>query len=124
MKPNVLFAGLLCILLVGCGSNGLAAMKPEVDAEFINKSSRDLHNTKVYFGERICEWGNVGKTFTAIYLYYPHPITARAELHWDESEGHRVEKLDLSKIYPAGKSGRLTFTVYDDRVEVTFREKS
>lgn len=43
---------------------------------------------------------------------------------WDEPGGHRVEKLDLRKIYPPGKSGRLTFTVHDDRVEAIFREKS
>jgi len=124
MKLSAMFVGLLCLLLVGCGSGVLAAVKPEVDVEIVNKSSHDLENAKARFGDHACDWGWVIKTATKGYGFYPHPITARAELHWDESGGHRVEKLDLSKIYLPGKSGRLTFTVYDGRVEVTFREKS
>ena len=124
MKLNAIFVGLLCVLLVGCVSHLLAAVKPEVDVVIVNKSSRDLENAEAHFGDHTCRWGWVIKTATNGYGFYPHPITAQAELHWDESGGHRVENLDLSKIYLAGKSGRLTFTVYDGRVEVTFREKS
>lgn len=124
MKSVRLLPWLICALLAACGGSGLAAMKPEVDLEIINQSSRHLENSQVRFGDQTCAWGRLVKTATAIYLYYPHPITAQAELHWDEAGGHRVEKLDLSKTYPAGKSGRLTFTVYDGRVEVVFREKS
>jgi len=124
MNLRALFAGLLCLLLAGCGSRGLAAVKPEVDVEIINKSSRDLENAKARFGDYACEWGWVIKTATKGYGFYPHPITAQTELDWDEGGKHRVEKLDLSKIYPPGKSGRLTFTVYDGRVEVSFREKT
>lgn len=122
MKSIRVLLWLICALLAACGGSGLAAMKPEIDVEIVNKSSRDLGNAEVRFGERVCGWGSVGKTFTKIYLFYPHPITAQAELHWYESGGHRLEKLDLSKTYPTGKSGRLTFTVYDGRVEVNFRE--
>lgn len=124
MKLNLLLAGLLCCLLAACGSSGLAAMKSEVDVEIINRSSRDLQDAFARFGDNDCKWGYVGRTFTAGYGFYPHPITAQTELQWDEEGKHRMEKLDLSKIYPAGKSGRLTFTVYDGRVEVSFREKS
>ena len=124
MKPERLLPWLLCVLLTGCGSNGLAAMKPEVDVEIINQSSHNLENTQARFGGNVCAWGRLVKTASAGYGFYPHPITAQTELHWDEPGGHRVEKLDLRKIYPPGKSGRLTFTVYDGRVEVSFREKS
>jgi hypothetical protein len=123
MKLNALL-GFFCLLLGACSGNGLAAVKPSVDVEIVNQSARDLQNAGARFGEHACEWGFVGKTFTKIYLFYPHPITAHAELQWDEPSGRRVEKLDLSKIYSRGKSGRLTFTVHDDRVEVNFREKS
>jgi hypothetical protein len=80
-------------------------------------------NALARFGDYDCEWGNVGRTFSKSYLSFPHPITPDTELHWDEDGKHRMEKLDLRKIYPPGKSGRLTFTVYDGRVEVSFREK-
>ncbi|MCF7689607.1 MAG: hypothetical protein K9M98_12600 [Cephaloticoccus sp.] len=123
MKTLGLLAGFLCSLLSGCGGSGLVAMNPDIDIELINKSSKDLRNAEVHFGEKTCEWGNVGRTFTAIYLFYPHPITLHTELSWDEGGKHRAKKVDLSKIYPPGKSGQLTFTVYDDRVEVTFREQ-
>ena len=64
------------------------------------------------------------KTAANNFLSHPHPIAAQTELHWDEDGKPRMEKLDLRKIYARGKSGRLTFTVYDGRVEVIFREKS
>ena len=124
MKLNALLIALFCVLLVACGSHGLAAMKPEVDVEIINQSTHVLGNALARFGAHACEWGNVGKTSTAGFGFYPHPITAETELHWDEDGKHRVEKIALGKTYPPGKSGRLTFTVYDGRVEVSFRLKS
>lgn len=116
--------GLLCIFLGACTGSGAIAMKPSVDVEFVNRSTRDLRNAAVHFGEHVCEWGFVGKTNTKAYLFYPHPITAKADLHWDEEGKHRVEHLDLSKTYPPGGSGRLTFTVHDGRVEATFTPRS
>jgi hypothetical protein len=94
-----------------------------MEVEIVNQSSRDLQNTKARFGDYAFEWGSVVKGGTKGFGFYPHPITAQTELHWDEAGGHRMEKIDLSKIYPPGKSGRLTFTVFDGRVEATFREK-
>ena len=122
MNPNSFLVGLFCLLLGGCGGSGIAARKLEVDVEIINQSSRDLKNAKARFGDYACEWGWVIKTATKGFGFYPHPITAETELDWDEEGMHRVERIDLRKIYPSGKSGRLTFTVYDGRVEVSFRE--
>jgi hypothetical protein len=116
--------GFLCVQLASCGSSPLTLTKPEIDVEVINQYSRDLENTTARFGPQNCEWGSVGKTFAKIHLFYPHPITPEAELSWDEPGGHRVEKIDLRKFYSAGKSGRLTFTVFDDRVDVSFRDRS
>ncbi len=121
MKLTHVLFGLFCILLAGCGTNRLAAMKPDVDVEIINHSSHKLENAQARFGEYVCEWGWVVKR--AGYGFYPHPITAQTELSWDEDGKHRVEKFDLSKIYKPGKAGRLTFTVYDGRAEVGFREE-
>jgi len=121
MKIIPLWFFLFCTLLDGCAGSGLAAMKPEVDVEIVNKSSCNLGNAKAYFGDYVCEWGSVIVSTRKGFGFYPHPITPQTELHWDEAGGHRVEKIDLSKIYPPGKSGRLTFTVYDGRVEATFR---
>jgi hypothetical protein len=124
MKSINLLTCLLCMLLSACGSRSLIASDATLDVDIVNRSSQRLQNAEVHFGEHRCRWGVVGKTFTAAYMFYPHPITAKAELHWDEEGKHRVEQLDLSKTYRPGSSGRLIFTVHDGRVEVSFIEKS
>jgi len=116
--------GAIQLLLAACGGSGLSIVKPDVDVDMINQSSEDLSNASAKFGDNICKWGAVGRTFTAGFMSYPHPITHDVELSWDHAEIHKVEKMDLRKIYPRGKSGRLIFTVYDDRVEVVFHERA
>ena len=110
-------------LLAACGTGGLSLTRPTVDVNIVNLSSRDLSNAEVRFGEQVCQWGFVSRGSTAAYLFYPHPITAQAELHWVDI-GPRMQPMNLAKIYPRGKSGRLTFTVHNDRAEATFREDS
>lgn len=99
-------------------------MKTEVDVEIINRSSRDLKNARARFGDHDCLWGTVIKAATKGYGFYPHPITSTTELIWDEDGRQRLERIDLSHTYVSGKSGRLTFTIYDDRVDVSFRGKT
>lgn len=119
MKPSTLVPWLLIALLVGCGSSRLAVVNPKVDVEVVNQSARPLQNVLARFGDHECKWGNVGKS--ASYLFYPHPITAHAELHWDTQGQPKMQKFDLRKTYPPGKSGCLAFVIYDDRAEVSFR---
>jgi hypothetical protein len=114
----------MCLVLAACNGSGVMGGLPEMEVEVVNYSSRDLLNAYARFGEYRCGWGIVGNSFSKSYLFFPHPITPDAELHWDEDGRHRMEKIDLRKIYPPGKSGRLTFTVHDGRVEVGFREKA
>jgi hypothetical protein len=121
MKLICFFTGLYCVLLADCQSNGIASVKPQIEVEIVNQSSNKLQNALAIFGDYECKWGNVGKS--ASYLFYPHPITATAEVHWDRDGKHHVEKLSLAKIYSKGKSGRLTFTIFDDRAEARFAEK-
>jgi hypothetical protein len=123
MKLGSLVIGCLFVLVAACGNSGLVGVKPALEVEIVNQSSGDLENAEARFGDHVCRWGAVVKNASASYMYYPHPITTHAEVHWDAAGGHRIEKLDLSEIYPRGKSGRLTFAVYDDRVEVNFRKK-
>lgn len=122
MRPHPLL-GWLCLLLAACSSSGFVIVRPKVEVEIINQSSRDMKNAHATFGEYVCIWGSVIKSTSKGYMYYPHLITAESELHWDEDGKHRMEKLDLRKVYQRGKSGRLSFTVYDGRVEVSFVER-
>jgi len=123
MKLLGLLSGFVFVFLYGCNGSGSSVIKTDIEVEIFNQSTIDMENAHVVFGKYICKWGWVSKSTSKGYMFYPHPITADAELHWDEVSGHRMEKIDLRKIYLPGKSGRLTFTVYDDRVEVAFREK-
>lgn len=111
-------------ILTGACARGSDTFRPQIEVEIVNSSQCDIEDSRVHFGGNECRWGWVSKTARKSYLRYPHPVTPDVELHWNEDGKHRVEKLDLRKIYPPGKSGRLTFTVHDGRVEVTFREKT
>jgi hypothetical protein len=122
MKFAYLLGGFLVALLTGCGTGALFSR--QVDIGIVNESSKDLGNTVVRFGANECSLGFVAKTASKVFLFYPEPITAKAELRCATVSGPRVEAVDLSKVYSSGKSGRLTFTVYDDRVEVIFNERS
>jgi hypothetical protein len=121
MKLSLLLIAMFS-LLTAC-SNGVTFMKTEVDVVILNKSTHDLENARVYFGEIVCKWGFVGRSFSASRGLFPHPITETAKLKWDEEGSSRVEDLDISKIYNRKKHGILKFIVYDDRVEVTFVER-
>jgi len=119
MRLDVVLLVGLSMLLCACGNNRLFA-KPLIEVEIVNDSAVNLENAEARFGEHICRWGIVVRNKSASYMSYPHPITDRVELHWD-SRGHRMHVIDLSNTYMRGKSGRLTFTVSDDRVEAIFR---
>jgi hypothetical protein len=111
----------LAVLLTSCGGNGIRLSNPEVDVEIFNRSSRDLRESGVKFGEFMCAWGTVVRTGNAVYVFYPHPITLTAVFSALYGTEPREEKLDLKNVYIPGKSGRLSFTVFDDRVEATFK---
>lgn len=121
MKPWSYLLALLFIPLAACG---MVLRKPAIEVTMINSTSRIFREARVHFGSNLCEWGTVVPTGNAGYMHYPHPITPEAELRWEEDGGRQVRKLDLKKIYPTGKSGQLVFTVFDDRVEVKFTEKT
>lgn len=121
-KMKTLAILILITTAVLCGCTAIAG-RPAVEVEITNQSSHDLANAQANFGDYACKWGIVGKTFSAIYLFYPHPITADTELHWDEAGSHRVEKIDLRQVYRRREAGRLTFSVLDSGVEVTFQKK-
>jgi hypothetical protein len=97
---------------------------PDVEVEIVNKSSRDLKDAEVVFGEYVCHWGIAVRTASKSYMYYPHPITTDAVLRWQEEErDQRTERLDLRQIYPARAVGRLTFVVLDEGAKASFRSK-
>lgn len=94
---------------------------PRMDVTIVNRSSNLLENALARFGEYNCGFGYVIVSGSKGWVGFSHPITARAQLQWDENGHHHVERVGLEKIYPPGAEGRLTFTVYDGRVEAAFQ---
>lgn len=117
-----LVTGVLCAFLFTSVSCQAIAMRAHVDVSIENKSSRGIQNARARFGEFACTWGLVSSGAKKIYGDYPHPITAETVLHWEFNGEPKSQKFDLQKIYSPGKSGRLSFTIYEDRAEVSFRE--
>ena len=121
MKSALIVQNIVCALLFPATSCDSVAVPPEVDVAIENKSSRIIENVRARFGDYQCSWGLVSSGAKKIYGGYAHPITSQAELHWESAGEHKVHKFDLRTTYPEGKSGRLSFVVYDDRAEVSFR---
>ncbi len=115
---------LLCTLLFASMGCQVMVMHIEVDVSVENRSSRDIENARARFGGFACSWGLLSSGAKKIHGQYPHPITAEAELHWEVNGQHKSRKFDLRELYSPGRSGRLAFTIYDDRAEVSFRELS
>ena len=107
--------------LVGCFGGVQKSQGNEI--EITNRSSSDLTDASVKFGDHTCRWGVVGRTFSASYLGYPFPITQDVELKWKSGGLQHEEKINLKGIYSSGQSGRLTFVVLDEGVRATFAEK-
>jgi hypothetical protein len=121
MKILAIVTMLAALVFTGCTT---MFGSPSVDVEIINHSSHDFENAKAVFGSFECKWGWVIRTTTAVYAFYPHPITAGAVLSWSEKErGPQSVSLDLRDIYPQGAAGRLTFTASDSGVKASFLKK-
>jgi hypothetical protein len=121
MKPAIITFAMSVLLCIGCAT---LAVRPDVDVEVVNSSSRDLSNAEVHFGEHICGWGSVIRGASKGYGFYPHPITADAVLRWwEEGRGQRSENLDLRTVYSRGAAGRLTFTISDSGVKASYRKE-
>jgi hypothetical protein len=106
-----------------CVRGSMAAAAFNLEVEIVNRSASTLTDTQIHFGKDRCEWGVVVKNGRKVYGSYQDPIPSRAEFHCEVNGQHRVEYLDLKNVYPSRRSGRLTFTVYDDRVEPSFLER-
>jgi hypothetical protein len=123
MKFSITALLIQCCLLASClGSRG-ASSKPDVDIQIINMSSVDIENAGAQMGAHQCKWGWVVKGGSKSYLSFPHAIGLEVTLTWDEQSRHRTEKMDLKKVYREGTSGRLIFTIYDERVAAEFHLK-
>src|ERR1044071_7605681 len=71
--------GLALLSLSGCG---VANAKPILVLVAENHASENIENVRAQFGDAICSWGIVGKTFSASYGGFAHPITAEAVVYW------------------------------------------
>lgn len=120
MTKHFVFSICLLLLAPACGMMGL---RPEVDVLIRNKSDRKLTETRVRFGDYVCDWGVVVKDGNKGFILYPNPITPDVDFLWSQGEKEHKIKVDLRGIYPPRASGRLTFVFYGDRVVAEFEKR-
>ena len=113
---------LLLVLQMGCLTGEIG--RPRVDIAFVNHSSTDLKAVGARFGQYECGVGHLGRTFLAGYGDFRHPITNDVEVRWEAKGTLKGERLDLRKMYPHGRAGRLTFTITDKGVSASFAAES
>ncbi|MEY4201838.1 MAG: hypothetical protein RLZZ265_3578 [Verrucomicrobiota bacterium] len=117
-KFSLCLTMLLLVLQMGCATANIG--RPRVDIAFVNHSSADLEAVCARFGQYECGVGHLGRTFLAGYGNFRHPITNDVEVRWEVNRTLKVERLDLRKVYPPGRAGRLTFTITDKGVSAGF----
>jgi hypothetical protein len=106
--------------LVGCRS---LFSGPPLEVEILNLSSEPLEDAEAYFGEAVCGWGYVATRVSASHMSFSAPITDDAVLTWRSSRGVRREAVKVGSVLQRGVRGRLSFRVFDNRVEVRFFPK-
>ena len=106
---------------IGCGA---ALFKPEVDIGVVNSTAHDITDVYIRFGQNGCRWKVVRPTFSAIYGLFRHPIRNEAEVSWNQAGKKRVETVSIKDVYPGRKDGLLMFSVFEDRVTVSFEARN
>ncbi len=122
MKTTLLMLVLLALgfQLVGCRS---ILSGPPLEVEIFNFSSDPLEDAQASFGDAVCGWGYVATRVSASHMSFSAPITDDVVLTWRDSHGARREKLSVRQVFQRGVRGRLSFRVFDNRVEVRFFPK-
>jgi hypothetical protein len=108
--------------LLGCSVyRSVAGTK--IDIELKNSSSNDAEEGEIYFGKYFVFGPHcfVGKSYSKTYIDYPDVNGSSAEVEWTSKGTKHDKTVDFRKVMPEKKSGQLTFTIFDDRVEVSFK---
>lgn len=122
MKTTVLAVVLLVLgfQLVSCRS---LFGGPPIEVEIFNFSSEPLEDAQALFGDEVCGWGYVATRVSASHMSFSAPITDEVLLTWRSSQGLRREQVNVRSVLQRGVRGRLSFRVFNDRVEVRFFPK-
>lgn len=122
MKTTVV---LFLFLLLGFQLVGCRALfgGPPIEVEIFNFSAEPLEEAEAHFGAAICGWGYVATRVSASHMSFSAPITDDVVLTWRGSQGVRRETVSVRSVLQRGVRGRLSFRVFNDRVEVRFFPK-
>lgn len=122
MKTMILTSLVLILGLQFAGCHSLFG-GPPIEVELFNFSSEDIREAEAQFGEALCSWGYVSSRVSASHMSFSAPITDEAVLTWRGSKGRRSERVNVKAVFQPGVRGRLSFRLYDDRVDVRFFPK-
>ena len=94
-----------------------------LEVEIANKTSSDVDQTGVYFGQHSCTSGVVGAGVSAGYLGWQKPVTTNAIVRWrDASKVKKEQIVSLLGVYNPKVDGALTFTIGVTNVTVEFKK--
>lgn len=113
----------ICLLLLSAMTACSGTRNQFIDVSVVNSASVDLTDTYVDLSGIRCGWGVVVRNSKKVFSGAKPRDLATAQLHLVQQGKTRIERFDLRSMYRIGQSGELTFTVYDDRVEVSFAER-
>lgn len=122
MKTTLLTFLVLALGLQFAGCRSLFG-GPPIEVELFNFSSEDIQEAEAHFGESICGWGHVSSRVSASHMSFSQPITDEAVLTWRDSKGRRSERVNVKAVLQRGVCGRLSFRLYDNRIDVRFFPK-
>lgn len=120
MKMRKLFV--TCFVLTG-----LLACKPQsssIDIAFLNQTTNEFDFVEITFGENTCSAGVLIPTAPSVTMDYRYPITPEAKVRWKRSDGVvKIKEVALKGVVPPKTTGRITFSIHEDSVTVTFKPK-
>src|SRR5262245_17633604 len=106
-------------LLAAEWPNGSAKNHGYLEVTLANKTSQDIQDAAVHFGEFRCTKGIVGAGSSGTYLGWQLPVTTNAVVRWTDAHGTKKEQaVKLVGVYNPKVDGGLTFTVGATNVTV------
>jgi len=125
MKPIAALFSVLALgaLLAADWPAGPAEKHAYLEVVIANKTSSDVDETGVNFGERRCTAGIVGAGVSATYLGWRQPVTTNAIVRWrDAGKAKKEQTVTIVGVYHPKIDGALTFTIGPTNVTVEFKK--
>lgn len=119
MTIRSLLICLLLTMLLACKQQS----NTSIDIAFRNQTTNELDFVEASFGENTCSSGVLIPNALSVTIGYRYQITQVARVRWKATNGVvKIKEVTVNGIVPPRTSGRMTFSIHEDRVVVTFNQ--